>query len=98
VRQQPSLALRLTLLFGAAAAIIFPLFGWVINQSIDRHFETGDIAELKVIAHTVEEGLAGTRSAADFAALEERFDDILVGHHGAAMLPARVPICRRASV
>lgn len=85
MRHQPSLALRLTLLFGAAAAIIFPLFGWVIDQSIDRHFEAGDIAELKVIAHTVEEGLAGTRSAADFTALEERFDDILVGHHGAAM-------------
>ncbi len=80
-----SLAQRLTLLIAVAAMLIFVVFGWVIGTAMEQHFEAGDIAELEVIGDAVEEGLAGVRSAADFAALEKRFKDILVSHHRAAL-------------
>lgn len=53
-RRSPSLALRVTLLFGIAAAIVFPVFGWIIDRSIETHFSTEDINELKVIAQAVQ--------------------------------------------
>jgi len=85
VHRPPSLALRLTLLFGIAAALIFPCFGWVINRSMEKHFEAEDVAELQVIDHAVEEGLSGVHSGTDLTTLERRFKDLLVGHHRASM-------------
>jgi two-component system heavy metal sensor histidine kinase CusS len=85
VRRPPSLALRLTLLFGTAAALIFPCFGWFITRSVEQHFEAEDVAELQVIDRAVEEGLSSIRTAADLTSLERRFKDILVGHHRASM-------------
>jgi two-component system heavy metal sensor histidine kinase CusS len=81
----PSLALRLTLLFGTAAALIFPCFGWFINRSMEQHFEAEDIAELQVIVRAVEEALSGVHSQANLTSLEGRFRDLLVGHHRASM-------------
>jgi len=84
--QRPSsLTLRLTLLFGIAAATIFLVFGWFISHAIKTHFEEGDIAELEIIARTVEEGLAGVRTEEDFTNLELRFGDILTSHHRASL-------------
>jgi len=85
IRRPLSLALRLTLLFGVAAAIVFPLFGWIISQSTERHFEAEDIHELDLIVRAVQEVLTGLHTAKDFASLEQRFDDILVGHHSASL-------------
>ena len=85
MRRPPSLALRLTLLFSIAAAVIFPCFGWVINRSVEKHFEAEDVAELQVIDHAIEEGLSGIRTADDLTSLERRFKDLLVGHHRASM-------------
>ncbi len=85
MRRPPSLALRLTLLFGTAAAIIFPCFGWVISRSMEKHFEAEDVAELQVIDRAVEEGLSSTRTENDLTSLERRFKDLLVGHHRASM-------------
>jgi two-component system heavy metal sensor histidine kinase CusS len=85
VRRPPSLALRLTLLFGIAGAVIFPCFGWVINGSMEKHFESEDIAEIRVIDHAVEEGLSGVHAPAELTSLEGRFKDLLVGHHRASM-------------
>ncbi len=77
--------MRLTLLFSATATVIFAVFGWLINQSTEQHFEAGDIAELSVIEQAVEEVLADDHFADDLAAAERRFEDILVGHHRASM-------------
>lgn len=85
MRRPLSLSLRLTLLFGIAAAIIFPVFGWVINSSMENHFETGDVDELNVIASAIEEGLSSVQSADDFTSLERRFEDILLSHHRASL-------------
>jgi len=81
----PSLTLRLTLLFAVTAAVILAVFGWVINRSTENHFEAGDVAELRVIAHAVEAALSGVQSAADLTSVERRFADILVGHHRASL-------------
>jgi two-component system, OmpR family, heavy metal sensor histidine kinase CusS len=80
-----SLALRLTLLFGVAAAIVFPAFGWIISQSTERHFEAEDIHELELIARAVQDVLPRVRATENFTPLEQRFDDILVGHHSASL-------------
>jgi two-component system heavy metal sensor histidine kinase CusS len=84
-----SLATRLTLLFAIAAAVVFPVFGWVIGRAMEEHFEEGDTAELEIIADAVYEALAGVRSPSDLAPVERRFDDILIGHHSASLYIAR---------
>ena len=84
-----SLATRLTLLFAVAAAIVFPVFGWIIIGEMEDHFEEGDTAELKIIADAVYDALAGVRVPSDLAPVERRFDDILIGHHSASLYIAR---------
>jgi two-component system heavy metal sensor histidine kinase CusS len=84
-----SLASRLTLLFAIAAAIVFPVFGWIIIGAMEDHFEEGDSAELRIIADAVYEALAGVRVPSDLAPVERRFDDILIGHHSASLYIAR---------
>lgn len=87
--QRPlSLSLRLTLLFGIAAAGIFIIFGSIISHSTEIHFEAGDTNELKIIADTVEKALADAETEEDLARLKVRFDDILVGHHSASLYVA----------
>lgn len=85
MRRPLSLALRLTLLFGIAAAIVFPIFGWVIFQSTENHFKAEDSEELEIISAAVRQLLSGTQSADELYLLEQRFDDLLVGHHDASL-------------
>ena len=85
MRRPLSLAARLTLFFGVAAALVFPVFGWIISRSMEQHFEEGDTAELEIIADTVENALSEVHSRSDLAPVEHRFDDILVGHHSASL-------------
>ena len=85
MRRPLSLASRLTLFFGIAAAIVFPIFGWVIGESIERHFEEGDTEELELIADAIEGALTAVHSAGGLAPVEQRFDDILIGHHSASL-------------
>ena len=85
MRRPPSLALRLTLLFGVAAVVVFSGFGWFIEDSIKRHFAAGDTSELEVVAQAVGKALFTDLPKHDFDSLKRRFDDILVGHHGASL-------------
>jgi two-component system, OmpR family, heavy metal sensor histidine kinase CusS len=85
MRRPLSLGLRLSLFFGVAAAIVFPIFGWVISHSTEKHFEEEDTAELTIIADAIEEALAGVHTAGDVAPIEKRFSDILIGHHSASL-------------
>ena len=80
-----SLAQRLTLLFGIAAAIVFPLFGWIILHTTEHHFASEDADELRTIARAVEETLRDQRVPGDRDYLEQRLGDILVGHHNASL-------------
>jgi two-component system heavy metal sensor histidine kinase CusS len=89
MRRTPSLAFRLILLFGMVAAIVFAGFGWIIERSIEDHFVMEDSAELNVIARAVSQALASAKVTDNAQGLAQRFQDILVGHHGAALYVAR---------
>ncbi|ALP52270.1 hypothetical protein Tel_03430 [Candidatus Tenderia electrophaga] len=80
-----SLTTRLTLLFGGAATVVFLIFGWVVERALEAHFHAGDMKELEVVARAVEQSLAGLGSDDDLPRIEQRLDDLLVGHHGAAL-------------
>lgn len=80
-----SLTLRLTLLFSAVATVVFLAFGWIIGRSIEAHFAAEDSKELKVTARAVEQSLATLKSHDSLARVEQRFDDLLVGHHSALL-------------
>ena len=83
MRRPPSLTLRLTLLFGIVAAVVFSGFGWLIEDSIKHHFAEQDSSELESITRAVETALFTGPPGDDHTLLERRFNDILVGHHGA---------------
>jgi len=85
MRRPPSLTLRLSLLFGIAAVVVFSIFGWFIEDSIKRHFAAEDTSELELVAKAVDKALFANSPKDDLASLERRFDDILVGHHGASL-------------
>ncbi len=76
-----SLTLRLTLLFSAVATVVFLAFGWIIERSIEEHFEAQDSKELSVVAHAVKQSLTTLQTYDDLGAIQQRFDDMLVGHH-----------------
>ncbi len=80
-----SLSLRLSLLFGVAAVVVFSIFGWFIEDSIERHFVAEDTRELEIVAQVVEQALLSDLATQELASLKRRFDDILVGHHGASL-------------
>ena len=80
-----SLTLRLTLLFIAVATIGFLTFGWIIERSLENHFNAEDIKELKVVAQAVERSISTLQSSDDLTHIKQRFNDILVGHHGALL-------------
>ncbi len=80
-----SLTLRLTLLFIAVATIGFLTFGWIIERSLENHFNAEDIKELEVVAQAVERSISTLQSSDDLPHIKQRFNDILVGHHGALL-------------
>ncbi len=86
MNQRPiSLTLRLTLLFGAVSAVVLLTFGWIIERSLEHHFSSEDISELKIIARSLEQSLATLHSAAELERTKQRLDDLAVGHHGALL-------------
>ncbi len=85
-QRPPSLALRVTLLFGIAAAIVFPVFGWIIDRAINNHFIDEDTTELAIIATATHQALSATRSKATPATLQQQLDGILTRYHSASLL------------
>lgn len=85
MRRPMSLGLRLTVLFGLASAVVFPLFGVVIVQSTEQHFRDQDSDELKIIADAVQEVISSADLDAVSESLDQRLRDILVGHHDASL-------------
>lgn len=80
-----SLTLRLTLLFSIVATVGFLTFGWIVERSIENHFNEEDIKELRVVAQAVERSISTLQSSDDLTHLNQRFGDILVGHHSALL-------------
>lgn len=80
-----SLALRLTLLFGSVSAVVFFIFGWLILHSIERHFIEEDMSELNIIMAAIQNYLSEARSPQELVLAEDRFNDVLTGHHSASL-------------
>ena len=84
--QRPaSLTFRLTLMFSTIATVVFLTFGWLIGQSIEDHFVSEDSKELKVIAKAVSQSLTDAQPTNNITQIKQRFNDMLIGHHGAAL-------------
>jgi len=84
-RRPVSLTLRLTLLFGFVAAVVFSGFGWFIEDSIKQHFDRQDASELELIAQAVEQALDIKADENSPSPATQRFNDLLVGHHHALL-------------
>lgn len=82
MRRQPSITLRIALLFAVASSLIMLALGSFVGWSTDRHFEEIDASELDsklaLIAYTVSE----SRDPSSLATLPSRLNNALVGHHG----------------
>ncbi len=85
MRKSPSLALRLILSFSLVTTLGFMIVGWITQASLQKHFETEDASELRVIEKSLENILAGHDPERDADLLERRLNDILVGHHHALL-------------
>lgn len=86
MRHPFSLAARLTLLFGLAATLVFPVFGWFVSRSVENHFAAEDTKELRLIASAVKDALRtwGGGGSGD-SHLTHQLNDILLGHHEASL-------------
>lgn len=80
-----SLTLRLTLLFAIVSSIVLLALGWLIGNSIERHFEQQDrdalAGKLMLAAHEIQR--VASRSELD--RLPAQLRDAIIGHHDLAM-------------
>jgi len=84
-RRPPSLVLRLTLLFGIVAIVVFSGFGWLIENSIKHHFSEEDARELEIIAQAVEQVLLSESNNDVEPRIRRRLEDLTVSHHHASL-------------
>ncbi|WP_434777628.1 Cu(+)/Ag(+) sensor histidine kinase [Neisseria sp. Ec49-e6-T10] len=54
VKRPLSLILRLTLFIGVANVLIFLVFGWFIERSVEQHFDEQDILELNLVIQSIQ--------------------------------------------
>ncbi len=81
-----SLTLRLTLLFASASTSVLLLLGYLIANSVEKHFMQQDMEVLTGKLELVQHALEKVRSKNDLDALPQQLADSLIGHHGLAML------------
>lgn len=81
-----SITLRLTLLFAAVSTTVLLLLGLVVGRLVEQHFEELDMDLLGGKLELARHALAQAGTPAELAALPQRLDEALVGHHGLAMV------------
>lgn len=81
-----SLTLRLTLLFAAASTMVLLLLGYLIANSVEKHFEHQDMEVLTGKLELAQHALEKVRSQTELEALPRQLADSLIGHHGLEML------------
>lgn len=80
-----SLTTRISLLFAVSAAVVLLALGWIVARAVDAHFVEMDRHELDGKLVLVQNLLARVEPSNTLAALHDRLDDALVGHHGLAV-------------
>ena len=81
MKRQPSITLRLTLLFALASATIFICIGGFVAWEMNRHFKEMDVDELGGKLELITHAIGETRSPESRTTLPGRLTDALVGHH-----------------
>jgi len=81
-----SITLRLTLLFAAVSVVVLLGLGLLVGISVERHFEEQDLDVLRGKLDLTRHALAELRTPADMAALPQRLEAALIGHHGLAVV------------
>lgn len=87
--RRKSITFRLALYFGVASATILLAIGYLVGNSVEKHFVELDRMELRGKLELVRHVLAKVHSAADIEALPERMDDALTGHESLSVSIAR---------
>ena len=81
MKQQPSITLRLTLLFALASAATIICVGGFVAWEMNNHFKEMDVDELGGKLELIAHALGETRSPMTRDTLPGRLTDALVGHH-----------------
>lgn len=85
-RRPASLALRVTAFVGVATTLVFLIFAWGIEHSIEQHFAEQDLDELRAVAQSIQAALSDAAAERDRSALEHRLAGAVAGHHGVFFL------------
>lgn len=80
-KRRLSLTARLTLLFSAGAIVVLLGLGWLISQSIERHFEDLDREALQARLMLARHAIARVTSTTELARLPTLLSDAATGHH-----------------
>lgn len=81
-RRPASLALRLTAFLGIATTLVFLVFGWIIERSIERQYAEQDIDELRTVAFAIKRSLSAPPSGRSISTLNDELAGAVAGHHG----------------
>lgn len=82
-RHRPlSLRLRVTAFVGLATTLVFLLFGWGIEQSIERHFARMDLEELQSASRTLQAAMGANPSREREGLLAQELADVSVSPYG----------------
>lgn len=79
--RRASITLRLTSLFAAVSATVLLALGYLIGETVERHFEEQDRMILTGKLELARHALSSITSAAGLDALPLNLGDALVGHH-----------------
>ncbi|NCP41192.1 MAG: two-component sensor histidine kinase, partial [Rhodoferax sp.] len=77
-----SLTRRLTLMFvGVGTAVLLGL-GWVVSNSVEKHFEALDMEVLSGKMELIAQALQTVSAPSDLTQLSHQLARSLIGHHG----------------
>lgn len=80
-RGPASLALRIVVLVSLATTLVFLVFSWVVERSLERHFAELDAGELGAVAEALAGPLRAAAADADTALLRQQLEAAASGHH-----------------
>jgi len=81
-RRPVSLALRITVVVGAAMTVLFVIFTALVVRSMEMHFAEQDLGEVKTVAESLAAALGPSPSTDERQELRIRLSRAVAGHHG----------------
>lgn len=81
-RRPASLASRVTLFMGIVTTLVFTVFTWFIERSVDQHFIEQDFGEVQAGAQSIQRILRDAPDTPGTAFLQSGLAGAVAGHHG----------------